>query len=77
MGLEKYLKGYRIQEGSADVVLDKDDTSLDAEGWSTVASGKTAEEALKNFLKAINHDEVITFNNFYRLVLPDDKVAEL
>lgn len=77
MGIEKYLTGYRIQEGSADVVLDKDDTSLDAEGWSTVASGKTAEEALKNFLKAINQDEVYTGNYFYRLVLPNDKVVKL
>jgi hypothetical protein len=66
------LIGYRIQQVSAE-----GDNSQNSDDWSTVASGKTAEEALKNFLKAINHDEVITFNNFYRLVLPDDKVAEL
>lgn len=73
MGIEKYLSGYRIQQGSADEV-DRNDKNPDSDGWNTVASGKNAEEALKNFINAINDDEVYTDNNFYRLVLPDDTV---
>lgn len=76
MGLEKYFKGYRIQEGSADEI-EKDDKNLDSPGWRTVASGDTAEEALKNLISAMNEEEVYTDNNFYRLVLPDDTVADL
>lgn len=76
MGLEKYFKGYRIQEGSADEI-EKDDTDPQSEGWRTVASGDTAEEALKNLISAMNEEEVYTDNNFYRLVLPDDTIADL
>lgn len=76
MSLEKYLTGYRIQEGSTDDI-ERDDENLDSPGWRTVASGKTAEEALKNLILAMNEEEVYTDNNFYRLVLPDDTVVKL
>ncbi len=74
MGLEKYFAGYRIQEGSANEV-ELGDKNIDSPYWRTVASGRTADEALKNLVSAMNTFEVETDNNFYRLILPDNTIA--
>ena len=75
MSLEKHISGYRIQEGSGDTVI-RGDKNPDNPEFRTVASGKTAEEALLRFVELINNEDVEIYGNFYRIVKPNGEVVD-
>jgi len=42
--------------------------------WETVAMGDTHKVLIENFLQALNSDEVINSNSFFRLVTRTGKI---